>query len=195
MPSLSQFARKDTYHILLLALLLGVQFYQSFFSNITSYRALPRAQFRVLQASIWPMYFRLQTALAVAIALTAPGLVGENWVWQDSVRMERLRTTIGPLALMVMASAINRLVFAPITAKLVLQRKFIETKQTKGQIIDRYQREKVSLDRWFLVAHSLSYVGNSTTLLASFWYALCCLEQIQPIVGLPNVEPRILGDQ
>ena len=71
------------------------------------------------------MYFRLQTALAVGIALTAPGLVGENWFWQDSVRMERLWTTIGPLALMVMASAFNQLVFAPITAKLVLRRKFI----------------------------------------------------------------------
>ncbi|KAJ6141314.1 hypothetical protein N7470_010210 [Penicillium chermesinum] len=59
------------YHIISYGTLLGTQFFQSFVGGVIAFRALPRPQFASLQTAIFPVYFPLQTALPVVVALTA----------------------------------------------------------------------------------------------------------------------------
>ena len=48
-------------------------FLQSFVGGIVAFRALPRPSFSTLQTAIFPVYFSMQTALPVLLALTYPG--------------------------------------------------------------------------------------------------------------------------
>lgn len=101
-----------------LSFLLGAQIYQTAFANVTSYRALSRAQFRLLQASIWPMYFRLQTILTLLVAMTSPHMKYEAFV-----RMEFLRTDFGFTLVLLIMAASNWCILGPMTARIVMQRK------------------------------------------------------------------------
>ena len=48
------------------------KFTKSFLSNITASKALTRSQSRDLQATIWPMYFKMQITISALLALTYP---------------------------------------------------------------------------------------------------------------------------
>ncbi|KAI4248758.1 MAG: hypothetical protein LQ352_005822, partial [Teloschistes flavicans] len=52
--------------------LLGSAVFQSFIGGVVAFRSLPRPQFASLQSAIFPIYFSLQTALPVLLALTYP---------------------------------------------------------------------------------------------------------------------------
>ena len=47
--------------------------FQSFIGGVVAYKSLPRAQFATLQSAIFPIYFCLQSACPVLLALTYPG--------------------------------------------------------------------------------------------------------------------------
>lgn len=73
MPDLSVLGTLPPYHLLTWGTLLGTEVFQSFVGGITAYRALPRAQFASLQSALFPVYFSIQTAAPVILALTYPG--------------------------------------------------------------------------------------------------------------------------
>ena len=170
-----------------LSFLLGAQIYQTAFANITSYRALPRAQFRLLQASIWPMYFRLQTILTLLVAMTSPHMNYEAFV-----RMEFVRTDFGLTSVLFIMATLNWCIFGPMTARIVMRRKHLgmlhrlprpmgikfltcrpERKEKLTKLDQRCLQETKSLNNWFLIAHGASYFCNLLTILTSVWYALC----------------------
>ena len=96
MPDLSILGSLPAYHILTYALpippslppkthnlnhlpthsygtLLGSSIFQSFIGGVVAYNCLPRPQFATLQTAIFPIYFSLQSACPVLLALTYPG--------------------------------------------------------------------------------------------------------------------------
>ena len=106
-----------------LTFVLGTQIYQSFIANITASNALTRAQFRILQAAIWPMYFKLQMVVSVLLALTYPGGDGKAALFHGSASVCGLvdggdhLTVLLPLTMMFLFSATNVLWVAPMTIK------------------------------------------------------------------------------
>ena len=107
-----------------LACLLGAQLYQSFFANITAVKALSRPQFRILQASIWPMYFKLQTVLCTALAVTRPYDLGKSSSLGGVMPSKEPETgnrwtVVVPLVVMVIMAASNMLVLVPVTHRYV----------------------------------------------------------------------------
>ena len=106
-----------------LTFVLGAQIYQSFIANITASNALTRAQFRILQAAIWPMYFKLQMVVSILLALTYPGGDRSAALFHGSASMRGLvdggdyLTRLLPLSLMFLFSATNVLWVAPMTIK------------------------------------------------------------------------------
>lgn len=100
---------------------------ESFLANITASAALTRAQFRILQAAIWPMYFKLQMITSLLLALTYPGgaITETSNLFPGSASLKGLLdggehlTVLLPLTLMFVFPAINVLVLAPKTIGLM----------------------------------------------------------------------------
>lgn len=59
-------------HLLCFSTLLGTQLYQTFILTKVTFQTLPRQAFTTLQARLFPLYFRIQTALLVLTVLTWP---------------------------------------------------------------------------------------------------------------------------
>lgn len=59
-------------HLLAYSALIGTELYQTFVVTKITYRALPRPAFVGLQKQLFPAYFRAQSLLLLAVALTRP---------------------------------------------------------------------------------------------------------------------------
>lgn len=107
--------------------LLGVEVFQSFIGGIVAYRTLPRAQFSSLQQAIFPIYFSLQTAVPVVLALTLPG---SDAVFNpirgglSGLLAEDNRSSILlPLTTIFATSLMNLGIFGPATTRILRERK------------------------------------------------------------------------
>lgn len=96
--------------------------FQSFVSGIVAFRALPRPQFASLQAAIFPIYFSLQTALPVAVALTA-SKGGSALGLSGLAAPENRLNTLLPMATVAITGLINQVVLRPLTVKIMRERK------------------------------------------------------------------------
>jgi len=111
--------------------LLGSEVFQSFVAGIVSYRALPRPAFSTLQTALFPVYFSMQTALPLIMAITYPGGSGKTLTGGTAapssisgVLAEQNRyTVLLPLATIFATSAANLLVVGPQTTKTMRERK------------------------------------------------------------------------
>ncbi|KAI9757354.1 MAG: hypothetical protein M1835_000657 [Candelina submexicana] len=107
--------------------LLGTQFFQSFVGGIVAYKALPRPQFASLQQAIFPIYFSIQTALPVVLALTYPGerspprstRSGLAGVLDAKTRWQ----VLVPILTILSTSLANLAVIGPATTKIMRERK------------------------------------------------------------------------
>lgn len=87
-----------------------------------AFRALPRPQFASLQAAIFPIYFSLQTALPVAVALTASkggSVLGLSGLMAPENRLN----TLLPMTTVAITGLINQVVLRPLTVKITQERK------------------------------------------------------------------------
>jgi Domain of unknown function (DUF4149) len=105
---------------------MGSTFYQSFVNGIISYKALPHPMFSQLQAKIFPVFFTMQTALPVVLALTYPGSRSPlgpsssiSGVMADSNRF----SVLVPIATMFITGLTNITYLGPQTSKLMRERK------------------------------------------------------------------------
>ncbi|KAL8772950.1 MAG: hypothetical protein Q9209_001970 [Squamulea sp. 1 TL-2023] len=73
MPDFSILGSLAPYHILTYGTLLGSSIFQSFIGGVVAFKCLPRPQFATLQSAIFPIYFSLQSACPILLALTYPG--------------------------------------------------------------------------------------------------------------------------
>jgi hypothetical protein len=90
------------------------------------FRVLERPAFSAAQSALFPIYFSLQTALPIILALTYPGsstplgpASGLAGVLDDANR----RDTLLPLALALATGAANLLVLLPLTKQIMADRR------------------------------------------------------------------------
>ena len=197
MPDLSIFRSPAPYHILSYGTLLGTQVFQSFIAGTTAYRVLPRPQFSTLQTALFPIYFSMQTALPVILALTFPGSSspthissttsttswgthttnpsGFSGVFDPSNRLHVLT----PLAVMFVTSLINMALVGPATTKTMRERKHQETRDGKKSYeAPPHSKEMQALNKRFGQMHGTSSLLNMAGCLATVWYGFYLAERL-----------------
>lgn len=107
-----------------------------------AFRALPRPQFASLQTAIFPIYFSLQTALPVVVALTA-SRGGEALGLSGLVAPENRLDTLLPLATVAVTGLVNMFVLRPITVNVMRERKH-QGKSARDQKSDTHLVAHVS---------------------------------------------------
>ena len=166
--------------------LLGSEIYQSFINGIVAYRSLPRPQFASLQTAIFPVYFGLQTALPVVLALTYPGTSsslsttsipsGLGGFFAESNR----GSVLLPVMTILTTSLANLALIGPATTKIMRERKHQETRDGKKSYDNPpHSKEMMKLNQRFGRMHGVSSVLNLVGLLATIWYGVSLAERIQ----------------
>ena len=100
---------------------------QSFVGGIVAYKALPRPQFSSLQQAIFPIYFSMQTALPIVLALTVPGErtpLGGTPSGLGGFLTEKNRVSVLVPILTIFATSLANLLFiGPATTRIMRERK------------------------------------------------------------------------
>ncbi|KAK3322533.1 hypothetical protein B0H66DRAFT_515050 [Apodospora peruviana] len=161
------------YHILSYGTLLGTTFFHTFVGGIVSYQVLTRPQFAALMAKIFPVYFSMQTALPVVIALTypatsyRPGLSGVTGVLDSSNRW----SVLVPLAAIFASGLANLAVVGPATTKCMNERRLQEKKDgKKSHDAPPHSQEMAALNKKFSTLHGVSSLLNLGTFIATVAY-------------------------
>lgn len=183
MPDLSILRTPTPYHILAYGTLLGTQFFQSFVGGVVAFQALTRPQFSQLQQKIFPIYFGLQSALPVVLALTYPasrtslGTVGGlNGVFADVNQW----TVLVPLTTMFVTSVANLIFIGPATTNVMRDRKVQETRDGKKYYDPApHSNEMQKLNTSFATMHGISSLLNLAGYLATVWYGVTLAGRIQ----------------
>ncbi|KAF9886075.1 hypothetical protein FE257_012010 [Aspergillus nanangensis] len=158
------------FHIVSYGTLLGVQFYQSFVSGIIAFRALPRPQFATLQTATFPVYFSLQSALPIVVALTA-SKGGQPLGISGLLAPENQCGTLLPLATTAVAGLLNMFILLPLTAKTMRERKHQETRDGKKSYDPApHSKEMQALNKKFARVHGVSSLVNLVCLGATIYY-------------------------
>ena len=178
------------FHILAYGTVLGLQVHQTFIAGLVAYKTLPRPYFSALQKGLFPIYFALQTALPVAIALSFPGELGLNGqrigtslagVLEPANRYN----TLLPLLVMFVGSAVNMLIVGPKVTQIMVERKhqgtlsFIdqpnrpETRDGKKSYDPApHSPEMKKLNSAFGKMHGISSLLNMGSFLATCYYGV-----------------------
>lgn len=163
--------------------LLGTEVFQSFIAGVTAYKVLPRPQFATLQSALFPIYFSMQTALPVVLALTFPGertAIGRvqssiSGVLEPSSRLHVLT----PLAIMCLTGLANMVYIGPKTTQIMRERKHQETRDGKKSYDAGEQSEAMqALNRQFGILHGTSSLVNMVGCFATLWYGFYLAERI-----------------
>ncbi|KAF1816525.1 hypothetical protein P152DRAFT_388370 [Eremomyces bilateralis CBS 781.70] len=161
------------YHILSYGTLLGANLYNTFVASILSFRTLPRPHFSALQSASFPIYFTIQTALPLAMALTYPSPSTSSSGPRALLAHGTLATKT-LLAIMFLGGLVNKAVLGPMTNAAMRRRKAQETREGKraGEGRDApVSGEMRALNRRFGVLHGVSSLVNLASVLASVGYA------------------------
>lgn len=164
---------------------------------IISFRRLPRPQFAALQSGIFPVYFSLQSALPVLLALTYPGSPSAGPSGLAGVLAAENRvSTLVPLATTFVAGMLNLTVLLPMTRKIMEQRKkqgLFLFKLVEGtrlrQVTESvdgkkwtdappHSAEMTRLNRTFGKIHGASSVVNLTAIAATAVYGFTLADRL-----------------
>jgi Domain of unknown function (DUF4149) len=163
--------------------LLGTEIFQSFIAGIVTFRTLPRAQFATLQSALFPIYFSMQSALPVIMALTFPAArtaIGTTASGVAGVvdRSNRLHV-LTPLAIIFSAGVANKLFIEPATTKTMRQRKSQEVKDGKKSYDPPPHSEAMQvLNKKFMQLHGASSLVNVFGCIATLWYGFYLADRI-----------------
>ncbi|KAJ5198789.1 uncharacterized protein N7459_008652 [Penicillium hispanicum] len=167
------------YHVLSYGTLLGTQFFQSFVGGVVAFRALPRPQFSSLQAAIFPIYFSMQSALPVVVALTA-SRGGQALGISGLAAPENRYTTLLPMATVAVTGLINQIVLRPLTMKIMRERKHQETRDGKKSYDPApHSKEMVALNKRFGRVHGISSLVNLISLVATVCYGVVLSKKLE----------------
>ncbi|KAI0883640.1 uncharacterized protein GGS22DRAFT_33996 [Annulohypoxylon maeteangense] len=164
------------YQVLSYGTLLGTQVFHTFFNSIASFKVLERPQFAILQRAVFPIYFGIQTASPVVLALTYPGnksgfgvpssLVG---VFHESNRWG----VLVPLGSIFATGLLNLAYLLPETNKITALRREQEVKDGKASYDAKpHSKEMAELNKQFGKIHGISSLANLITLLATVIYGI-----------------------
>jgi hypothetical protein len=99
---------------------------QSFVGGVIAYKALPRSQFSQLQQKIFPVFFGIQAALPVVLALTYPGsktAFATPSGFAGELAEANRWSVLDPLATVFLTSLANLLFVGPGTTRVMRERK------------------------------------------------------------------------
>ncbi|KAK0646597.1 hypothetical protein B0T16DRAFT_329666 [Cercophora newfieldiana] len=156
------------YHILSYGTLLGTTFFHTFVGGIVSFQVLARPQFSILMAKLFPVYFTMQTALPVVLALTYPGgssaPSGIAGVLENSTVLYSIAATFA-------TGLANLAVVGPATTKCMDQRKLQERKDGKKSYdAPPHSQEMTALNKQFAILHGVSSLLNLGTFIGTVVY-------------------------
>ncbi|KAL8727957.1 MAG: hypothetical protein Q9166_005722 [cf. Caloplaca sp. 2 TL-2023] len=189
MPDLSILGSLAPYHIITYGTLLGSSVFQSFIGGVVAFKSLPRAQFATLQAAIFPIYFSLQSALPLLLALTYPGSSNTSLhhgsVSQKSgiggfLAEENRWSVMGPIVTIFAVNVVNLVWAGPKTNEIMRLRKHQETKDgKKAYDAPPHSKEMQKLNKSFSRMHGVSASLNLAALAMTVWYGVVLAERIQ----------------
>ena len=100
---------------------------QSFINGVVAFKVLDRPQFSALQSKLFPIYFSMQTAIPVVLALTYPGsrsvLGGSPSGIAGVLDAPNRWTALAPLATIFLTGLANMAFVGPATTKTMRDRK------------------------------------------------------------------------
>lgn len=180
MSFLSSLTSPRPFHILAYGTLLGTEVFQSFIAGTTAFRVLPRASFSTLQSALFPIYFSMQTALPVVLALTFPSAqlsltTATGGLFDSANRLPALV----PLATIFITSLLNLAVVGPATSKTMRERKHQETRDGKRSYDPPpHSDEMRALNKRFGMLHGISSLLNMTGCVATVFYGFYLADRL-----------------
>jgi hypothetical protein len=163
--------------------LLGTEVFHSFIAGVTAYKVLPRPQFATLQSALFPIYFSMQTALPLILALTFSG--GRTAISRipssiSGVLDPSLRTHVfTPLTIVLVTGLANLVYVGPKTTSIMRERKHQETRDGKKSYDIGPQSEAMqALNKKFGVWHGVSSLVNMVGCITTLWYGFYLAERI-----------------
>ena len=136
-----------------------------------SYRALPRPQFASLQSKLFPVYFSMQTALPVILAVTYPGGPLTSSSISGVLDLSTRYNVLTPIVTMGICGAANLLLIGPATTKCMRERKHQETRDGKKSYdAGPHSPEMQRLNKQFGKLHGASSIVNLISILATVAY-------------------------
>ncbi|KAL7410029.1 hypothetical protein BDY24DRAFT_444383 [Mrakia frigida] len=145
-------------HLLAFATCWGLNFYQSFVNGPVAYKALPRLQFRSLQAAIFPYYFALNT-------LASTYLVGSQYLSHPS--SSSLLSLSSPASFQIVSlathlacHALNMTVVGPKATKVMQRRAKLEREEGKAYNDQGVSGRMKELNKSFSILHGISSLLN-----------------------------------
>ena len=96
---------------------------------MVAFKALPRSQFRLLQTSTWPVYFRMQIVVILLLSLTlsCSPLDGSYAFSRNLYESKTLRFRAGLLLCLGTVASLNYWALGPLTRRVVKQIKIFGT--------------------------------------------------------------------
>ncbi|KAI4191770.1 MAG: hypothetical protein LQ346_004622 [Caloplaca aetnensis] len=145
-----------------------------------------RAQFASLQAAIFPIYFGLQTALPVLLALTYPAARSSTGFSQSQsgfsgfLAEQNRYDVLAPIAMVFAINVANLTYVGPETNKTMRLRKHQETRDGKKSYDPPpHSREMQRLNKRFGMMHGISASLNLVALAATIYYGVVLSERLQ----------------
>ncbi|CAO1599933.1 hypothetical protein XANCAGTX0491_003638 [Xanthoria calcicola] len=192
MPDLSILGSLAPYHILTYGTLLGSSIFQSFIGGVVAYNCLPRPQFATLQTAIFPIYFSLQSACPVLLALTYPGSSTSNHSvlggggstapsgYTGFLAPENRWSMAAPMAAILAANLLNLVWAGPRTNEIMRLRKHQETRDgKKAYEAPPHSKAMQKLNKDFSRMHGMSASLNLAALAMTVFYGVVLSERIQ----------------
>lgn len=87
------------------------------------FRTLERPQFSAVQSKLFPIYFSIQTAAPVLLAITHPGNTGSLLNLAGVLDPANKWTVLAPIATMFSTALLNLIVLLPATTGVMARRK------------------------------------------------------------------------
>jgi len=135
---------------------------------------------------IFPIYFSMQTALPVVLALTYPGreggLLSPNVAGGIAGVLDSSNTwsVLVPIASIFVTGLANLLVVGPATTKCMDQRKLQEKKDGKKSYdAPPHSKDMVALNKQFSKLHGISSLLNVGTFLATVVYGFSLAARLE----------------
>jgi hypothetical protein len=176
---------------------------QSFINGVVAFKVLDRPQFSALQSKLFPIYFSMQTAIPVVLALTYPGnrsvLGGSPSGVAGVLDAPNRWTALAPLATIFLTGLANMAFVGPATTKTMRDRKsqgesclvtfrlrrLILTSATerkdgkKSYDPPPHSEEMRKLNKKFGKLHGVSSLLNLATFIATIVYGFTLSARIQ----------------
>ncbi|KAG5977510.1 hypothetical protein E4U55_006739 [Claviceps digitariae] len=173
------------YHIISYGALLGTSLFHSFINGPTVFKVVERPVFSAIQARLFPIYFGMQTAIPVVLALTFPGnpllgvSSGPSGLLETSSRWESL----APIATMFVSGLLNLVVVLPATNKVIKERRGQVKRDGKEYYEEGPHSEEMrALSKKFGRLHGISSLLNLFTIGAAVTYGFTLASRLQSIV-------------